>query len=53
MVVGAPNIQDFKPGHGSVMHIKSLDDVPTVAKIMKFLDHSPEAFNQTLRYFFF
>lgn len=49
MVVGAPNIQDFKPGHGSVMHIKSLDDVPTVAKVMKFLDQNPEAFNQMLR----
>ncbi|KAF3326508.1 putative fucosyltransferase-like protein [Carex littledalei] len=50
VVVGAPNIQDFKPGHGSVMHIKSLDDVPTVAKVMKFLDQNPEAFNQTLRW---
>jgi glycoprotein 3-alpha-L-fucosyltransferase len=49
VVVGAPNIQDFKPSQGSVMHIKSLDDVPTVAKIMNFLGHNPEAFNLTLR----
>ncbi|KAJ4767694.1 Glycoprotein 3-alpha-L-fucosyltransferase [Rhynchospora pubera] len=50
VVVGAPNIHDYKPGHGSIMHIRSLDDVPTVAKIMTFLDQNPEAFNQTLRW---
>lgn len=49
MVVGAPNIQDFAPSPGSVLHIKKLADVESVAKKMKLLAKNPEAYNQSLR----
>lgn len=49
MVVGAPNIQDFAPSPGSVLHIKELSDVEKVAKTMKYLDENPRAYNQSLR----
>ncbi|KAG0476276.1 hypothetical protein HPP92_012690 [Vanilla planifolia] len=31
VVIGAPNIQDFTPCTGSLLHIKVLDDVPRIA----------------------
>lgn len=49
MVVGAPNIQDFAPSPRSVLHIKQLTDVESVAKTMKMLAENPEAYNQYLR----
>lgn len=49
VVVGAPNIQDFAPSPGSVLHIKDLKDVDSVAKTMKYLAESPDAYNQSLR----
>ena len=49
VVIGAPNIQDFAPAPGSILHIKELSDVDLVAKTMKFLSENPEAYNQTLR----
>ncbi|XP_064986757.1 glycoprotein 3-alpha-L-fucosyltransferase A-like isoform X2 [Musa acuminata AAA Group] len=48
VVVGAPNIQDFAPSPGSVLHIKELDDVESVAKTMKFLATNPDAYNKSV-----
>ncbi|WCJ17683.1 Glycoprotein 3-alpha-L-fucosyltransferase A [Euphorbia peplus] len=50
VVVGAPNIQDFSPSPGSVLHIKQIEDVETVAKTMKYLAENPDAYNQSLRW---
>lgn len=50
VVVGAPNIQDFAPSSGSILHIKELDDVSSVAKAMRHLSASPDAYNQSLRW---
>ncbi|CAH9103589.1 unnamed protein product [Cuscuta epithymum] len=52
VVVGAPNIQDFAPCSGSLLHIKKLEDVESVAKTMKHLAENPSAYNQTLRWKF-
>ncbi|CAH9125797.1 unnamed protein product [Cuscuta epithymum] len=52
VVVGAPNIQDFAPCPGSLLHIKKLEDVESVAKTMKHLAENPSAYNQTLRWKF-
>ena len=49
MVVGAPNIQDFAPAPGSILHIKELADAGAVAKSMKYLAENPDAYNQSLR----
>lgn len=49
MVVGAPNIQDFAPSPGSILHIKEIEDVESVAKTMRYLSENPEAYNQSLR----
>ncbi|XVE93365.1 hypothetical protein REPUB_Repub01dG0185800 [Reevesia pubescens] len=50
VVVGAPNIEDFAPFPGSVLHIKVLKDVQSVAKRMKYLAKNPDAYNQSLRW---
>ena len=50
MVVGAPNIQDFAPAPNSILHIKELEDVDSIAKTMKYLGENPDAYNQSLRY---
>ncbi|KAK7362633.1 hypothetical protein VNO77_04751 [Canavalia gladiata] len=50
VVVGAPNIQDFAPAPGSILHIKELEDAESVAKSMRYLAENPEAFNQSLRW---
>ncbi|VAI87236.1 unnamed protein product [Triticum turgidum subsp. durum] len=50
VVVGAPNIQEFSPGEGAILHIKELDDVISVAKTMKHIASNPDAFNQSLRW---
>lgn len=49
VVVGAPNIQDFAPSPHSVLHIKEVTDVPSIAKTMKYLAANPDAYNQSLR----
>ena len=49
VVIGAPNIQDFSPGPGSLLHIKELTDVDSVAKRMKYLADNDSAFNESLR----
>ncbi|OAY73761.1 Glycoprotein 3-alpha-L-fucosyltransferase A [Ananas comosus] len=41
VVVGAPNILDFGPSSRSVLHIKELSDVPSVAKTMKWKYEGP------------
>ncbi|KAL5705728.1 glycoprotein 3-alpha-L-fucosyltransferase [Ranunculus cassubicifolius] len=46
--VGAPNIMDFAPSPTSVLHIKELTDVETVAKTMKQLAQNPMAYNQSI-----
>ncbi|XP_076936029.1 glycoprotein 3-alpha-L-fucosyltransferase A-like [Bidens hawaiensis] len=50
VVVGAPNIQDFAPAPGSILHIKELKDIELVAKTMKHLADDPIAYNQSLRW---
>ncbi|KAE9607277.1 putative glycoprotein 3-alpha-L-fucosyltransferase [Lupinus albus] len=50
VVVGAPNIEDFAPSPGSVLHIKDIEDVESIAKTMKHLAENPEAYNQSLRW---
>uniref|UniRef100_A0A7N0TDN2 Fucosyltransferase n=1 Tax=Kalanchoe fedtschenkoi TaxID=63787 RepID=A0A7N0TDN2_KALFE len=50
VVVGAPNIQEFAPAPGSILHIREIKDVDTVAERMKYLAANPEAYNQTLRW---
>ncbi|CAN0846483.1 Putative fucosyltransferase-like protein [Linum grandiflorum] len=50
VVVGAPNIQDYAPGPGSILHIKSLEDIDTVAKTMNYLSVNSTAYNQSLRW---
>ncbi|XP_016650933.1 PREDICTED: glycoprotein 3-alpha-L-fucosyltransferase A-like isoform X1 [Prunus mume] len=50
VVVGAPNIEDFAPAPGAVLHIKEINDVEPVAKRMKYLADNPEAYNQSLRW---
>lgn len=49
MVVGAPNIEDFAPSPTSVLHIKEVKDVDSIAKKMKYLAENPSAYNETLR----
>lgn len=49
VVVGAPNIEEYAPAPGSILHIKELTDVESVAKRMKYLADNPEAYNQSLR----
>lgn len=50
VVVGAPNIQDFAPAPNSILHIKELEDVDSIAKTMKYLGENPDAYNQSLRW---
>ncbi|KAK9677897.1 hypothetical protein RND81_11G174700 [Saponaria officinalis] len=50
VVVGAPNTEDFAPCPGSVLHIKELQDVASVADKMKYLAANPKAYNQSLRW---
>lgn len=50
VVVGAPNIQDFAPARNSILHIKELEDVDSIAKTMKYLGENPDAYNQSLRW---
>ncbi|KAA8536201.1 hypothetical protein F0562_028679 [Nyssa sinensis] len=52
VVVGAPNIQDFAPSPGSLLHIRELEDVDSVAKTMKHLAETPDAYNQSVRWKF-
>lgn len=50
IVIGAPNIQDFAPSNASILHIRNLDDIDSVAETMKHLASNPDAFNQTIRW---
>ncbi|XP_058089510.1 glycoprotein 3-alpha-L-fucosyltransferase A-like isoform X3 [Magnolia sinica] len=50
VVIGAPNIQDFAPSPVSVLHIRELSDVPSIAKTMKYLAENPNAYNQSVRW---
>uniref|UniRef100_A0A7N0T3B6 Fucosyltransferase n=1 Tax=Kalanchoe fedtschenkoi TaxID=63787 RepID=A0A7N0T3B6_KALFE len=50
VVIGAPNIQEFAPARGSILHIKTLEDVASVAKTMQFLASNPAEFNNSLRW---
>uniref|UniRef100_A0A2P2K0Q1 Fucosyltransferase n=1 Tax=Rhizophora mucronata TaxID=61149 RepID=A0A2P2K0Q1_RHIMU len=50
VVVGAHNIEDFAPAPGSILHIKQMEDVESVAKTMNYLAENPEAYNQSLRW---
>ncbi|XP_073141880.1 glycoprotein 3-alpha-L-fucosyltransferase A isoform X2 [Henckelia pumila] len=50
VVIGAPNIQDFAPSPGSVLHIKDAKDIDVVAQTMKHLEENPTAYNESLRW---
>ncbi|XP_015892906.2 glycoprotein 3-alpha-L-fucosyltransferase A [Ziziphus jujuba] len=50
VVIGAPNIEEFSPAPGAILHIKELSDVDSIAKRMKYLADNPEAYNQSLRW---
>ncbi|XP_024959893.1 glycoprotein 3-alpha-L-fucosyltransferase A isoform X2 [Cynara cardunculus var. scolymus] len=50
VVYGAPNIQDFAPSPGSILHIKELNGVGSVAKTMKRLEENNTAYNEFLRW---
>ncbi|XP_057465682.1 glycoprotein 3-alpha-L-fucosyltransferase A-like [Actinidia eriantha] len=52
VVVGAPNIQDFAPASGSILHIGELKDAESVAKTMKYLAENADAYNRSLRWKF-
>ncbi|XP_031497002.1 putative fucosyltransferase-like protein isoform X2 [Nymphaea colorata] len=52
VVVGAPNILDFAPAPSSILHIRTLDDIPSVATTMQFLAENPRAYNESLRWKF-
>ncbi|XP_020683800.1 glycoprotein 3-alpha-L-fucosyltransferase A [Dendrobium catenatum] len=52
VVVGAPNIQDFAPSPNSILHIRELGDVTSVAETMKYLAENPTAYNKTLSWKF-
>ncbi|CAN6483887.1 unnamed protein product [Victoria cruziana] len=52
VVIGAPNIVDFSPALNSILHIRALDDVPSVAKTMQYLAENPRAYNESLRWKF-
>ncbi|KAK1304093.1 Glycoprotein 3-alpha-L-fucosyltransferase A [Acorus calamus] len=48
VVIGAPNIQEFAPSPGSILHIRNLSDVASVARTMKRLASDSAAYNQTV-----
>ncbi|CAA0807529.1 Glycoprotein 3-alpha-L-fucosyltransferase A [Striga hermonthica] len=50
VVIGAPNIQDFAPSPDSLLHIKEVKDVDSIAKTMKYLADNPKAYNESLRW---
>ncbi|KAK1278934.1 Glycoprotein 3-alpha-L-fucosyltransferase A [Acorus gramineus] len=50
VVIGAPNIEEFAPSPNSILHIKELDDVATVARSMKHLATDSAAYNDMLRW---
>ncbi|KAK2991520.1 hypothetical protein RJ640_016555 [Escallonia rubra] len=43
-------IQDFAPSPGSVLHIRELKDVDSVAKKMKYVVENADAYNQSIRW---
>ncbi|BBN09342.1 hypothetical protein MPTK1_4g19010 [Marchantia polymorpha subsp. ruderalis] len=50
VVVGAPNIDNFSPAPNALLHIKSLNDIPAVARQIKYLASNFTAYNETLRW---
>ncbi|KZV41167.1 alpha1 family protein [Dorcoceras hygrometricum] len=50
VVIGAPNIQDFAPSPGSLLHIKDAKEIDSIAQSMKHLGENPSAYNETLRW---
>ncbi|PIN06054.1 Fucosyltransferase [Handroanthus impetiginosus] len=52
VVIGAPNIEDFAPSPGSLLHIGELKDVDFVAKKLKYLAENISAYNESLRWKF-
>ncbi|XP_073310972.1 glycoprotein 3-alpha-L-fucosyltransferase A-like isoform X1 [Primulina huaijiensis] len=50
IVIGAPNIQDFAPSPGSLLHIKEVKDIDLIAQTMKHLAENPTAYNESLRW---
>ncbi|KAL6522574.1 Alpha-(1,3)-fucosyltransferase 11 [Orobanche minor] len=50
VVIGAPNIQDFAPSPSSILHIREVKDVDSIANTMKYLAKNASAFNESLRW---
>ncbi|KAL7584193.1 hypothetical protein Lser_V15G45813 [Lactuca serriola] len=49
VVYGALNIQDFAPSRDSILHIKDLKDVESVANTMKRLSENHTVYSELLR----
>ncbi|XP_047337462.1 putative fucosyltransferase-like protein [Impatiens glandulifera] len=52
VVVGAPNIEEFSPCPGCILHIRELNDIVSVASTMFYLSKNPHAYNQSIRWKF-
>ncbi|CAL9748417.1 unnamed protein product [Musa acuminata subsp. burmannicoides] len=50
VVIGAPNIQDFAPSPDSILHIKEISDIDSVAKSIRYLATNSDAYNHALRW---
>ncbi|KAJ8500677.1 hypothetical protein OPV22_011229 [Ensete ventricosum] len=50
VVIGAPNIQDFAPSPDSILHIKEISDIASVAKSIRYLATNSDAYNHALRW---
>lgn len=52
VVVGAPNIQDYAPAPNAIIHIKTIDEIVSAAKTIKYLASNATAYNERLRWKF-
>eukprot|EP01018_Ginkgo_biloba_P008934 Gb_12454 [translate_table: standard] len=52
VVVGAPNIQDFQPASNSILQMKTVKDVGSIAETMKYLASNSTAYDEMLRWKF-
>jgi glycoprotein 3-alpha-L-fucosyltransferase len=50
VVIGAPNIADYEPQIGSVIHIPRLEDVPAAVEKMKTLMEDDKAYDDILQW---
>lgn len=48
VVIGAPNIMDFQPQQNTILHIKSMDDIPQIVQHMKYLLENDDEYQKML-----